>query len=112
MGKTIRMRTGSKKPTITFKFNIDERRGMLPQSITTQDLLDYLDVNGISRDEYYYDRKIQTGSDKSPTVDRLLIYSKVFGCSLDDLINYKIDVKSIYDKLPKLARVKVKHGLR
>lgn len=92
MGKTIRLH---KKLTPKYKYNINEQLGLLPRELKIQKVLQHLKLNGISHHQFYADRAIEYGSDKSIPSDRLLIYTKVFDCSIEDMMNHTIKAQSL-----------------
>lgn len=108
MGKTIRL-TPTARPS--YKYNINHQIGLLPfKRNLIQQIIDHLAKSGITRNEFYSDRAIPFGSDKSIPSDRLMIYAKVFECAIQDLVNHKVNADSIRDvMIPK--RKRVKHGL-
>lgn len=57
--------------------------------------LKLLKKSGIAERTFYRDKSITTISSDDIPVERLLIYAKVFGCELTELINYKVKAKPI-----------------
>ena len=96
MAKTIRLKKIALKPK--FKYSINEQVGKLPRNTTIAEVIEHLKTSNISKDEFYRDRAIPFGSDKSISSDRLLIYCKVFDCTIDDLINHEVKATSIRAK--------------
>lgn len=92
MAKTVRL---YKKQKPSRKYGIIDQVNMLDRKITISDLLAHLSKQGISRDEFYADRNIAYGSDKSIPSDRLFKYAQVFDCSVEDLLNEDIKATSI-----------------
>jgi hypothetical protein len=95
MGKTIRLH---KKVKPIYKYGINEQVSMLDRKIKVGDLLKHLNENGISRTEFYADRNIPYGSEKSIPSDRLFKYSQVFDCSVEELLNEEIKATSIRNR--------------
>lgn len=93
MGKTIALKKQRYNPK--YKYAINEQVDSLPRTMSINDLLKHLEVSGISRNEFYADRNILFGSEKSIPSDRLLKYIKVFDCTIDDLLNEQVKAKSI-----------------
>jgi hypothetical protein len=108
MGKTIAL-IPTHKPK--FKYNLNHQIGRLQYKANLiQQLVDHLAPYGITRNEFYSDRKIPLGSKKSITSDRLMIYAQVFECTIDQLVNEPIKAKSIREVIsPKRRR---KTGLK
>lgn len=86
-----------KKTKITpkFKYTLEEQISALPRSMSIMDVVKHLEKDKISRNEFYADRAIPFGSAKSIPSDRLFIYSKVFECPVEDLMNHSIKATSI-----------------
>ena len=99
MAKVIRLNKAKPKPT--YKYGIEQQVISLPRTVTINDLVKHLETDGITRYEFYADRKIPFGSDKSISADRLLIYCKVFDCSIDDLINHEVKATSLRQSIGK-----------
>lgn len=93
-----------------FKYNIKEMAEKLPRHITTEILVKELVRNGVSRDAFYRDQKIAFGSDQSIPLDRMDAYATVFGCTIEELKNYKPKGKSILEVIA--AKTKIKTGLK
>ena len=106
MAKTIRLRIPKSKPN--YKYAINDQMALLPRSWKVKDVITHLEKEGITRNEFYADRDIPFGSEKSISSDRLLIYTQVFECSIEDLMNHTIDAKPIRA----IVREKSKSGLR
>lgn len=108
MGKTIRLTPTARTP---YKYNINHQIGLLPfQRNLIQKIIEHLAKSGITRREFYSDRAIPFGSDKSIPSDRLMIYAKVFECTMQDLVNHKVNADSIREAMV-VKRKRVKHGL-
>ena len=84
------------------KYALNEQVNSLPRSNSINELIAHLEDAGISRNEFYADRNIEYGSEKSIPSDRLLIYAKVFDCSLDDLLNQEVKAKSFRQHVQKV----------
>jgi hypothetical protein len=95
MGKTIRLH---KKVKPVYKYGINEQVSLLDRKIKVGDLLTHLADNAISRTEFYSDRNIPYGSEKSIPSDRLLKYAQVFDCSVEELLNEEIKATSIRNR--------------
>lgn len=104
MAKIIRLKKTKAKPK--FKYALNEQVGSLPRHMEINDLISHLEANGISRNEFYADRKIPYGSDSSIPSDRLFIYAQVFDCPVGDLLNHSVKAESIRQK-----NLKLKSGL-
>lgn len=93
MAKTVRLKPVSKP---SFKYNINQQIGLLPfKKNLIQEVIEHLAKYGITRNEFYADRAIPFGSEKSISSDRLMIYAKVFDCTTEDLVNHEINARSI-----------------
>jgi hypothetical protein len=92
MGKTLPLHKKQKSP---YKYAINDQLNMLPRTMKTNDVVEHLKTFGISRNEFYSDRKIAWGSKKSISADRLIIYAKVFDCTTDELVLDKVKATSI-----------------
>lgn len=92
MGKTIRLHS---KPKPIYKYTINEQLSHLPRSVKTMDVIAHLSDNGITRNEFYADREIPFGSDKSIPADRLQKYAIVFDVTIDELQNQPVKATSI-----------------
>lgn len=81
-----------------FKYALNQQIGLLPhkRDLIGQ-LIQHLQNEGISRNEFYSDRAIPFNSPKSIPSDRLLKYASVFDCSIDDLINQPVKAKSFLE---------------
>lgn len=96
MAKIIPLKRQRIKPK--YKYALNEQVAALPRSQTIEDLVKHLEDSGISRNEFYNDRKIQFGSQKSIPADRLLIYAQVFSCALEDLLNQQVKAKAFREQ--------------
>lgn len=92
MAKIISLK--KQRYTPKHKYALNEQVDALPRSQSINDLVKHLEDAGISRNEFYADRNIEFGSEKSIPSDRLLIYAKVFDCSIHDLLNQQVKAKS------------------
>ena len=91
-----------------YKYSLNEQVGALPRTTVIGDVVKHLEAYGISRNEFYADRKIPFGAKSSIPSDRLFIYARVFDCNVEDLLNHDIpQAESIRQK-----RLKVKTSLR
>lgn len=109
MGKTIRMRAATKPK---FKYSINHQIGLLPHKRDLiQQIIDHLAKHGITRTEFYADRRILLDSKKSIPSDRLMIYAQVFECKTEDLVNHQVNAKSIREVMAK-SKVRVRSSLR
>lgn len=80
-----------------FKYNINHQLSFLPRSVSIGDFEKILEKkHGISRATFYADRRILLTDEQSIPEDRLQVYAGLFDVSMDDLINKKIKVKSIF----------------
>lgn len=104
MAKIIRLK--KLKTRHKFKYALNEQVGMLPRNMNINQLIDHLARHGISRNEFYADRKIPFGSESSIPSDRLFIYASVFDVPVTDLLNQQINASSIRQK-----NIKLKSGL-
>jgi len=96
MGKIIALKKS--KFTPKHKYSINKQVDSLPRTMTINDLVKHLELAGISRNEFYSDRNIAYGSNKSIPSDRLFIYAKVFDCLIDELLNQEVKAKSIREQ--------------
>lgn len=92
MAKTVRLKV-EREPSK--KYNIEKQIGLIPREMSVADIIKHLDGSGVSRDQFYRDRRIKFGSVKSIPSDRLLVYCKVFECTVDDLVNHDVNAASI-----------------
>lgn len=97
--------------TDKFKYRINYQISLLPRSITIMQLVKVVEQKGISQDTFYRDRKIAKGSKQSIPGDRLMIYAKLFDCTLDDLLTTEVKGKSIRQQLAGPKVRKIKNGL-
>lgn len=100
MGKIIHLKKQRSNPK--HKYALNDQVDSLPRSSTINELIAHLEDAGISRNEFYSDRNIEFGSDKSIPSDRLLIYAKVFDCNLEDLLNQEVKAKSFRQQVQKV----------
>lgn len=109
MAKTVRLH---KQRRAHYKYGIIEQISQLPRKMKIQEVIDHLATEGISRDEFYADRRIPSGSSKSIPSDRLIKYAQIFGCTIDDLLLDKVFAKSIRTariaKADNVLRIKTK----
>jgi hypothetical protein len=111
MAKVVKLPKTKIRPK--YKYGINHQLTLLPRTVKVDDVVDHLEKDGITRSEFYWDRSIAFGSDKSISSDRLLIYCKVFDCTISDLINHEVKATSIREKyLAGPARTKLKSSLR
>lgn len=97
MAKTIRLKTRTKP---SYKYNINQQIGLLPFKKNLIDqLITHLAKHDVTRNEFYADRSIPFGSDKSIPHDRLYIYATVFDCTVDDLVNHEVKATSFRETL-------------
>jgi hypothetical protein len=93
---------------VKLKYKLNDLVNELPRNIGIAELIDELNKHGINRDAFYRDRKITINSNHSIPSDRLDVYAIIFGCTTDELKNYKVKGRSIRDIVGK----KIKTGLR
>jgi len=89
------------KITPKYKYGINEEIQKLPRTVKVRDIVKFIATAGISKDQFYRDREILLGSETSISADRLLIYCKVFDCSIDDLINHEVKATSLRQSIGK-----------
>ncbi len=77
------------------KYNIEQQLDLLSRAISIEVVVEHLKKFGVSRDDFYRDRRIPYGSAKSISADRLQIYAQVFDCTIEDLQNQPVKAKSI-----------------
>lgn len=94
MGKTISIRP-KVKPLHKYKYTINTQIDHLPRTLTVAEVVKHLNDNGISKTEFYTDRAILFGSDKSIPADRLQKYAIVFDVTIDELQNQPVKATSI-----------------
>lgn len=111
MAKPVRLNIDRKPEK---KYNIDQQLQLLSRGITTMMIIDHLKKFGVSRDDFYSDRRIPYGSAKSISADRLQIYAQVFDCTIEDLQNQPVKAKSIREAIdaPVHRKVSAKSKLR
>jgi len=81
-----------------FKYNINHSISLLPRDISIGDVEEVLLKNySITRDAFYRDRNLLIGDSSSIPTDRLDAYAILFGCTTDDLKNYKLKGKSLIE---------------
>lgn len=96
---------------LEFKYKINYQVSQLPRELAIGDIVSLLEKYGISKDQFYRDRKILIKSSTSITTDRLMIYAKIFDCSINELLNTQVqNVKSIRSHL-KPPKSKFNSGL-
>jgi len=93
MTKTIRLKKQKHQPT--YKFKINDQIDLLPRSSKIKSIIKYLQGFGISRSDFYRDRNLPFASKKSISDDRMVIYSQLFDCTVDELRNSTITVKPL-----------------
>lgn len=93
MAKVIRLK--NQKPKPKYKYAINDQVNGLPRDMRIDQVIEHLATFGVTRNNFYWDREIPYGSEKSMSADRLLIYCKVFDCSIDDLLNHEVKATSI-----------------
>jgi len=76
------------------KYNINKKIDALPRTVTINKLLEILQKQVVSRSTFYADKAIELNSKTSIPTDRLLVYTKIFNCSIEDLLNVKSSTKS------------------
>jgi hypothetical protein len=97
---------------VKFKYAINHHLNLIPREVSIDDILKILKKHGINKVTFYRDRNLTDKSESSIPSDRLVVYSKLFDCTLDDLLNYDIKVASIQQRLNKKHGVKkIKNGL-
>lgn len=96
MAKTVRLKPDIKPSK---KYNIEQQLGLIPRSVTIETVIKYLESFGVTRDDFYRDRRIPYGSSKSISADRLQIYAQVFDCSIEDLQNQPVKARSIREAI-------------
>jgi hypothetical protein len=108
MAKIIRL-----QPTEAprYKYNLEKLLGDLPRTITIGQLVKHLKAAGIPQHTFYRHRALLIDAKSSISTDHLMIYAQVFDCYPEDIVNNKVEAKSIRDSLTKGKR-KVKHGLK
>jgi hypothetical protein len=85
-----------------FKYNINHYISLLPREISIGNIEEVLlKSHGITRDAFYRDRNILISEPSSIPTDRLDAYAILFGCSTDELKNYKPKGKSLIEILYK-----------
>jgi hypothetical protein len=97
MAKTLKLYP-NKKTVKVFKYRIQEIiDNELPKSISKLSTLEklLLDEHGISQNEFYRDRTALVKSEFSIPGDRLMVYAKLFDCSIEELMNRTIKVKPL-----------------
>lgn len=94
-GKNMYRSTQNKKKKFAYKYSINDQLNLLPRTMKMQEVIAHLESFGISRNEFYADRNISLASSRSIPSDRLIIYSKVFDCKIEQLINKQITATSI-----------------
>lgn len=103
MAKTVHLHS---RVTPKSKYNLNYQLGLLPRTFKIKNLVAHLKESGITQDEFYRDRLIEFGSEKSISADRLFIYAKVFDCTIDDLVNHQINAKSIRETMQPIRKPK------
>ena len=95
-----------------FKYAINHYLNLIPREVSMGDILKILEKHGVNKITFYRDRNLTIKSESSIPSDRLVIYSKLFECSIDDLLNSEVSIKSIHQELlSKKSSKKLKHGL-
>lgn len=81
-----------------YKYKLNEIIGELPRTRTIEQIVVELEKEGIPERTFFRDkglRKTETGTIGS---DRLMIYSKFFGVTIESLYNYTSKVKPLTDR--------------
>lgn len=78
---------------LKFKYKINELINSLPKSKNTTWIITELEKEGIASRTFFRDKSIKVGDEEDIPSERLLIYSKFFGVTLDELFNYTKKVK-------------------
>jgi hypothetical protein len=92
---------------IKFKYHINRFVNALPKSKSTQWIIAELEKEGIKARTFFRDKAIELGDEQDISSERLLIYAKFFGVTLDELFNYTMKVKPAIDRKPSSTMQKV-----
>jgi len=71
------------------KYKLDNFIDQLPRTVSVKALCTTLEKKGILRDTFFRDRRIEAKSKTSIPEKRLSVYAQLFGCTIDELLNYK-----------------------
>lgn len=104
MAKVIPLKKYKSNPK--FKYSLNEQLSQLPRNTAINDVILHLEKEGVSRNEFYADRAIEFGSEKSIPSDRLFIYAAVFDCPVQDIMNQPVKAKSIRQQNLKQSKQK------
>jgi hypothetical protein len=92
---------------IKYKYNINHFINDLPKSKSTDWVIAELEKEGIKSRTFFRDKAIEVGDDQDIPSERLLIYAKFFGVTLDELFNYTMKVKPAIERKPSTTMAKV-----
>lgn len=84
--------------TAKFKYNLNHQISLLPRNKTIEMIVADLDKEGIKERTFFRDRSIELGEKTDIPSSRLLIYSKYFDVSLNELFNYDKEVNSVNER--------------
>jgi hypothetical protein len=71
------------------KYNIQKMLDALPRSVSINNVLERCEKKSIKKNTFYRDKAILSSDKFSIPYERLEAYSKIFNCSIEDLINRK-----------------------
>jgi len=77
-----------------YKYNLNYRYSLMPNSVSWNDLFSHASKFGIPRRTFQSDKSIKLNSPIDIPAQRLFKYAKIFNCKVTDLINYKIEAKA------------------
>ena len=92
---------------IKYKYNINRFINDLPKSKNTEWVIAELEKEEIKARTFFRDKAIEVGDEEDIPSERLLIYAKFFGVTLDELFNYTRKVKPANERKPSSMMTKV-----
>lgn len=92
---------------IKFKYHINRLVNDLPKSKTNEWVISELEKEGIKSRTFFRDKAIEVGDDQDIPAERLLIYAKFFGVTVEELFNYTLKVKPAVERKPSATMQKV-----
>lgn len=95
---------------LKYKINDQIRKLKYLLNVSTNDIVERVEKQGISKSTFYRDANYPMDSPASIPTDRLEIYARLFECTTDELKNYSVDnVPSIREQLG--DKLDIKTGL-
>lgn len=80
---------------VKYKYNLNHHINFLPAYWTAKAIAEEVEKYGIPSRTFYRDKSLKLTDRADITGERLLIYSRLFNCTIDQLINYNKKVKPL-----------------